>query len=181
MTKATDMPGFWTANEAARIREEGRRVIVTVESGAFPFDGTWCDFQADPSWLIPRPPSAQKPGVATRPEPNRTDVQPVDEDRPALAAGLKVRHGRTQFQAALDGIRDVIRLQAQVIALRSRSRPARALITIHAGTGASVADLRVFATPAEYLMVELSESTRVMTLQIQDNQVREQGEVTAHG
>lgn len=24
-----------------------------VEAGAFPFDGTWCDFRPDPAWAVP--------------------------------------------------------------------------------------------------------------------------------
>jgi hypothetical protein len=43
----------------------------------------------------------------------------VDEDRPPLSARLKLRFVRAQFETTLDAIRDVIRLQAQVIALRS--------------------------------------------------------------
>lgn len=50
------LPGFWTAEEAARIREEGRRVVAVAETGAFPFDGSWCDFRPDPDWPVPRLP-----------------------------------------------------------------------------------------------------------------------------
>jgi hypothetical protein len=52
----TDVPGFWTAEQAAAIRAEGRRVIGIAETGAFPFDGTWCDFQPRPHWPTPRLP-----------------------------------------------------------------------------------------------------------------------------
>jgi hypothetical protein len=46
----TGHPAFWTAAEAPGIRAEGERVIATVESGGFPFDGTWTGFRADPQW-----------------------------------------------------------------------------------------------------------------------------------
>jgi hypothetical protein len=52
----TDQPGFWTAAAAREIRAEGKRVIEEIEAGAFPFDGTWCEFQPDPTWPLPRLP-----------------------------------------------------------------------------------------------------------------------------
>ena len=67
LDEATGMPGFWTVDQAAQIREEGRRVIATAESGAFPFDGTWCNFQPHPRWRIPRLPKAHKPAGASGP------------------------------------------------------------------------------------------------------------------
>jgi hypothetical protein len=58
LDEVTGMPGFWTAQEAALIRDEGRRVVAVAETGGFPFDGTWCDFRPDPHWQIPRMPAA---------------------------------------------------------------------------------------------------------------------------
>ncbi len=43
---------YWVPDEAA-VWAEGRRVIKRIEAGAFPFDGTWCDFRPDPSWEPP--------------------------------------------------------------------------------------------------------------------------------
>ena len=43
---------YWVSDEAA-VRAEGRRVVKLVEAGEFPFDGTWCDFTADPQWTVP--------------------------------------------------------------------------------------------------------------------------------
>jgi hypothetical protein len=45
--------GRITAVQLARLRAEGERVIALAESGAFPFDGTWCDFRPDPDWPMP--------------------------------------------------------------------------------------------------------------------------------
>ncbi|HVX43435.1 MAG TPA: DUF402 domain-containing protein [Mycobacteriales bacterium] len=47
-------PGYWSAEQAGRIRAEGERVIGALMAGVFPFDGRWCDFRPDPSW-IPQP------------------------------------------------------------------------------------------------------------------------------
>jgi Protein of unknown function (DUF402) len=43
---------YWVADEAA-VWAEGRRVVEMIEAGDFPFDGTWTDFVADPSWPVP--------------------------------------------------------------------------------------------------------------------------------
>jgi hypothetical protein len=43
-------PLFFDADEAAAIRAEGQRLVAAAQRGAFPFDGTWCDFRPDPSW-----------------------------------------------------------------------------------------------------------------------------------
>ncbi|GIE84118.1 DUF402 domain-containing protein [Actinoplanes regularis] len=43
---------YWVPDEAA-VWAEGRRVIESIEAGAFPFDGTWTDFRPDPSWPVP--------------------------------------------------------------------------------------------------------------------------------
>ncbi|HEY2949283.1 MAG TPA: DUF402 domain-containing protein [Micromonosporaceae bacterium] len=56
-------PGYWDAGGAAAIRAEGERVIKLIESGDFPFDGTWCDFRPDPAWPVPAtlPPGWDRP------------------------------------------------------------------------------------------------------------------------
>ncbi|MEV1288329.1 DUF402 domain-containing protein [Micromonospora sp. NPDC049679] len=43
-------PGYWTAEEAQKIRACGEQVAREAEAGKFPFDGTWCDFRPDPEW-----------------------------------------------------------------------------------------------------------------------------------
>ncbi|GAA0801086.1 DUF402 domain-containing protein [Spirilliplanes yamanashiensis] len=43
---------YWVTDERA-VRDEGRRVVTEIESGAFPFDGTWVDFAPDPAWPVP--------------------------------------------------------------------------------------------------------------------------------
>lgn len=53
LVAVTGLPGYWDAEGAASIRIEGERVLAAVETGAFPFDGSWCDFEADPSWPLP--------------------------------------------------------------------------------------------------------------------------------
>jgi len=56
LAEVIGVPGFWTADEAERIRAEGRRVAAIAGSAAFPFDGTWCDFRPPPHWPTPRLP-----------------------------------------------------------------------------------------------------------------------------
>ncbi|MBO0869462.1 MAG: DUF402 domain-containing protein [Micromonosporaceae bacterium] len=51
-------PAYWSASEAEQIRAEGERVVADVESGAFPFDGSWVDFRPDPAWPTPTLPAA---------------------------------------------------------------------------------------------------------------------------
>lgn len=43
---------YWV-RDADAVRAEGERVIRIAESGAFPFDGTWCDFVPDAGWEPP--------------------------------------------------------------------------------------------------------------------------------
>ncbi|GAA1890456.1 DUF402 domain-containing protein [Asanoa iriomotensis] len=43
---------YWVGDEAA-VRAEGWRVVKQIEAAEFPFDGTWTDFQPDPSWETP--------------------------------------------------------------------------------------------------------------------------------
>jgi hypothetical protein len=44
-------PRYWV-HDPDRVRAEGERVIAKVESGVFPFDGTWQDFRP-PGWAYP--------------------------------------------------------------------------------------------------------------------------------
>jgi hypothetical protein len=53
---------YWVSDEAA-VRTEGERMVRLIEAGAYPFDGTWCDFRPDPAWRVP-------------------DTLPADWDRP---------------------------------------------------------------------------------------------------
>ncbi|HST46454.1 DUF402 domain-containing protein [Jatrophihabitans sp.] len=68
----TGLPGYWDARRSAGIREEARRVVVDVEEGRFPFDGSCRDFRPDPDWPIPRLPEPlpdfywPSPGGASR-------------------------------------------------------------------------------------------------------------------
>jgi hypothetical protein len=60
----TGAPGYWTAAEAATIRATGERLVARIEAGAFPFDGTWCDFRPNPAWGPPaRPDGWDRPRV----------------------------------------------------------------------------------------------------------------------
>jgi hypothetical protein len=45
---------YWVSDEAA-VRAEGDRVVKVIESGDFPFDGTWCDYQPPAAWTSPPP------------------------------------------------------------------------------------------------------------------------------
>ncbi|MEE1737326.1 DUF402 domain-containing protein [Streptomyces sp. BE147] len=56
----TGHPAYWSAGEAAAIRSEGERMARLAESGAFPFDGTWCDFRPPRRWRTP--PLPPRPG-----------------------------------------------------------------------------------------------------------------------
>lgn len=54
---------YWVPDPVA-VRVEGERVIKFAEAGEFPFDGTWCDFQPDPDWLVPElPPGWDRPAT----------------------------------------------------------------------------------------------------------------------
>jgi hypothetical protein len=43
---------YWVPDGSA-VWDEGKRMIALAEAGAFPFDGSWCDFRPDPSWPVP--------------------------------------------------------------------------------------------------------------------------------
>jgi Protein of unknown function (DUF402) len=58
----TGHPLYWDAVQAAEIRAEGERVVKLIDVQAFPFDGTWCDFQPDLAWPVPvRPAGWDRP------------------------------------------------------------------------------------------------------------------------
>lgn len=46
-------PEHYWVDDPAAVRAEGERVTKLIESGEFPFDGSWCDYQPDPSWRVP--------------------------------------------------------------------------------------------------------------------------------
>ncbi|BAL88999.1 hypothetical protein AMIS_37790 [Actinoplanes missouriensis 431] len=46
-------PDYWTVEQAADIRAEGDCVTRDINAAAFPFDGTWCDFRPDVTWVSP--------------------------------------------------------------------------------------------------------------------------------
>lgn len=49
---------YWVKDEAA-VRASGAAAVDLIATGAFPFDGTWCDFRPDPAW---RPAEGLPPG-----------------------------------------------------------------------------------------------------------------------
>jgi len=46
-------PDVYWVDDAEAVRSEGKRVVTLIESGAFPFDGTGCDFRPSPQWPLP--------------------------------------------------------------------------------------------------------------------------------
>jgi Protein of unknown function (DUF402) len=63
LTERLEFPDhYWVADPEA-VWDAGRRVVRSIEVGAFPFDGSFCDFQPDPLWRIP----AQLPAGWDRP------------------------------------------------------------------------------------------------------------------
>jgi hypothetical protein len=55
---------YWVRDEKA-VRAEGERLVPLIEAGAFPFDGTWCDFRPPAGWRTPTglPPGWDRPRV----------------------------------------------------------------------------------------------------------------------
>jgi hypothetical protein len=43
-------PELYWVTDPDRARRAGEAAIALAEAGAFPFDGTWCDFQPDLAW-----------------------------------------------------------------------------------------------------------------------------------
>jgi hypothetical protein len=62
--------GRISAADLGRLRAEGERLIGLAEAGAFPFDGTWCDFRPDPAWPKPVLPAGLDVGVVA-PSPDQ--------------------------------------------------------------------------------------------------------------
>jgi len=85
----TGHPAYWTAEQAAAARAEGRRVAALAEAGAFPFDGTWCDYRPPADWglpaLPPPPPGASLPAPAA-PPPASPSSSPAPPSGPLSAA-----------------------------------------------------------------------------------------------
>lgn len=49
-TERLAQPEHYWVDDEARVRAAGEEVVKLIEAGAFPFDGTWVDFQPDPAW-----------------------------------------------------------------------------------------------------------------------------------
>ncbi|GGK28099.1 hypothetical protein GCM10010124_20890 [Pilimelia terevasa] len=47
------LPGHYWVPDPDAVWAEGRRVARSAEAGAFPFDGTWCDFAPEAGWTVP--------------------------------------------------------------------------------------------------------------------------------
>ncbi|MER5555641.1 DUF402 domain-containing protein [Streptomyces sp. NPDC002793] len=65
----TGHPAYWSTEEATAIRAEGERVARVAESGAFPFDGTWCAFKPPSAWTTPPRGRAPERTVLRPPKP----------------------------------------------------------------------------------------------------------------
>jgi len=63
LTERLAFPDHYWVGDPAAVWAEGRRVIKKIESAEFPFDGTWTDFQPDPSWpsISTLPPGWDRP------------------------------------------------------------------------------------------------------------------------
>lgn len=59
-------PWYWTATEAATIRTTAEQLATLASQGAYPFDGSHCDFRPDPAWGVPELPDGwdQRPVAA---------------------------------------------------------------------------------------------------------------------
>jgi hypothetical protein len=68
-------PGAYWVDDEARVRRAGAAVVALVEAGAFPFDGTWCDFHPDPAW--PAIPTDLPAGWSTRPRVRELSADPA--------------------------------------------------------------------------------------------------------
>ena len=81
------LPGYWDADGAARIQLDGERVVAEIESGRAPFDGSWCDFRPDPSWI-----AAALPGAGWD-TPPAWSPQPSAPTAPTTAPPMRGRVG----------------------------------------------------------------------------------------
>ena len=52
----TGHPWYWNAAEATTIRATAERLATLAAAGAYPFDGTHCDFRPDSAWQMPQLP-----------------------------------------------------------------------------------------------------------------------------
>lgn len=68
LTERLAFPEHYWVNDPDVVWAEGRRVVPLIESGRFPFDGTWCGFRVDPSWQWPArvPAGWDRPRVSAR-------------------------------------------------------------------------------------------------------------------
>jgi hypothetical protein len=48
-------PEHYWVHDAEAVWAQGRELVPLIESGAYPFDGTWCDFRPPPQWSVPTP------------------------------------------------------------------------------------------------------------------------------
>ncbi|MGO1053200.1 DUF402 domain-containing protein [Crossiella sp. CA198] len=55
--------GLFTVAQMGRLRAEGERMIALAEQGAFPFDGSWCDFTPEAGWPAPMLPAEIADGL----------------------------------------------------------------------------------------------------------------------
>jgi len=55
LAERLEFPEHYWVHDADAVWAQARAVVPFIESGAFPFDGTWCDFRPDPQWTIPPP------------------------------------------------------------------------------------------------------------------------------
>ncbi len=53
---ATGLPGYWSERHVPGIRATGEELMARARAGEPPFDCSWTDFVADPSWKIPNLP-----------------------------------------------------------------------------------------------------------------------------
>jgi len=53
LAERLDFPDHYWVSDPDAVWAVGFSVIPAIEAGAFPFDGTWCDFRPDPRWTIP--------------------------------------------------------------------------------------------------------------------------------
>ncbi|TYB39972.1 DUF402 domain-containing protein [Micromonospora sp. AP08] len=63
----TGHPWYWDAAEAATIRATAQRIAALAAAGAYPFDGTHCDFRPDPAWTMPELPDGWNQAPASPP------------------------------------------------------------------------------------------------------------------
>jgi hypothetical protein len=55
--EAAEQVGRFSAGEVAEIRAEGERIYAAMQNRDYPYDGSWLDWQPDPSWDAPALPA----------------------------------------------------------------------------------------------------------------------------